>query len=56
MEDFGEIGVAAIVALLLLRETFSFLKHKNGNGNGTTKHYVYESSKAIGSLLKKTIF
>jgi len=48
MDTLSEIGVPAIVALLLLREVFSFLKEKNGNGH--TKHYVYESSKVMGSL------
>jgi len=52
MEDLQNIGVAAIVALLIIREVFNFLKSKNGNGNGngTTKHLAFESSKVMGAL------
>ena len=49
MDDLSQVGVAAIVTILLLRETFSLLKTKT-NGNGDTKQYVFESSKMMGSL------
>jgi len=45
-EDPSQIGLAAVVALLLLRETFSFLKSQKTNGTTTT----YETSKTIGML------
>jgi len=45
-EDASQIGLAAVVALLLLRETFSFLKSQKTNGTTTT----YETNKTIGML------
>ncbi len=34
VEEFGSIAAGGILALLLIREVFAFLRERNGNGGG----------------------
>jgi len=46
---WGELSLAGILLLLVLREVFSFLKTTK-NGNGSTSAWAIESAKSFGSM------
>ena len=47
---WGELGVAGILIVIVLREVFTFLKTKNGNGHSTATAWALESSREFGSM------
>jgi peptidoglycan hydrolase CwlO-like protein len=49
-EDVSQLGLAAVVALLLLRETFGFLKTQKTNGTTTPNSWAYDTNKTMSRL------
>ena len=57
-EYASELGVAAIVVILLLREILPHFTKKNGNGNGqiseASKYIEYKTLASIEDAMRKT--
>ncbi|MEO2122088.1 MAG: hypothetical protein ABGY10_01975 [bacterium] len=47
---WGELGIAGILIVIVLREVFNFLRSRNGNGHSTATAWALESSREFGSM------